>query len=51
MTHSLGVVSMAVILAKAGASPANSMTMTNEYLEIGLLRRLRSPQPFVDAPS
>ena len=32
------VVSMAVILAKAGASPANSTTMTDESLQIVLLR-------------
>ena len=37
MTHSLGVVSMAVILARAGAPPANSMTMTDESLQIVLL--------------
>ena len=51
MTYSLGVVSTAVILAKVGASPANSMTMADGYLQIGLLRRLRNPQPSVGAPS
>ena len=50
MTHSLmAVYSTAVILAMAGASP--SMTMADEYLKIGLLRRLRGPQPSVGAPS